>query len=109
MGTPTGVTVHTVRNTRRGSDYYGDCEMCGKECSEHFVAAKRHVWVRDNGQHILDHGSGGTYGHLDCLTKRFGDLVSQETLERDGRAFLIPEAVFDDLQSKTRTLREACL
>ena len=108
MGTPTGVTVHTVRNTRRGSDYYGSCELCGKECSEHFVAAKRQIWVRDNGQHYCDHGSGGTYGHLDCLTKQFGGLVNQETLQRDGRVLLIPVAVFDDLQSKSRVHQETC-
>ncbi|OAP93054.1 hypothetical protein A4H96_02180 [Acidithiobacillus ferrooxidans] len=62
------------------------------------MAAKRQVWVRDNGQHYCGHGSGGTYGHLDCLTKQFGDLVNQETLQRDGRVLLLPVGGFDDLQ-----------
>ncbi|MHB1630694.1 MAG: hypothetical protein ACYCQL_00570 [Acidithiobacillus sp.] len=102
MGKPTGITVYTVRSTHRGSDYYGGCELCGKECSEHFVATKRRVWVRSNGQHYLADTTGGTYGHLDCLTSQFGSLIGQETLRRDGRILLLPEAVFDglhDLQS----------
>lgn len=110
MGKPTDITVHTVRSTHRGSDYYGNCELCRKACAEHFVATRRRVWVRSNGQRYLDHGGGGTYGHLDCLTSRFGKLISQETLRGDGRVLLLPETVFDelhDLQSKCVSTSEA--
>ena len=100
MGQQTEHTVWTVRNTHRGSDHYGACEICGKPCSEHFVAANSRIWVRDNGQHYMGFGDGGVYGHLDCLTKKFGNLISQETLQRDGRVLLLPDTVFDDLQKR---------
>ncbi|MBU2774199.1 hypothetical protein HMI48_10020 [Acidithiobacillus ferrooxidans] len=98
MSKPTELAVWTVRSTQRGSDHYGACEVCGKECSEHFVATKRRVWVRDDGQHYLDGGiSGGTFGHMHCLIQRFGNLVSQDSLQRDGNVLLFPQWAVDNL------------
>ena len=61
MGTLTGVNVHTVRSTGRGSDHYGTCEVCGNECSEHFVATYRRVWMRERDgakQYYMDGALG---------------------------------------------------
>lgn len=90
MGTPTNLYVMTVRSTRRGSDHYGTCELCGEQCSEHFVATYRRVYVREDGRHYLSAASGGTYGHLSCLKNQYGDLVSEDKLERDGNIRLLP-------------------
>ena len=101
MGQSTEYTVYTVRSTKRGSDYYGACEFCGNECSEHFVATNRRVWVRDDGQHYLDSGiSGGTYGHMDCLIGRFGNLVSQGSLQRDRNVLLFPQWAMANLMAE---------
>lgn len=99
MGKPTDLTVWTVRSTKRGSDYYGTCDQCGKVCAEHFVATARKVFVRDNGQHYLC-GGGGAYGHLDCLIRQFGELVSEDSLSRDGNVKLFPQWAVDKLLEK---------
>lgn len=99
MGKPTDLTVWTVRSTNRGSDHYGPCEQCGKVCAEHFVATARKVFVSDNGQHYLC-GGGGAYGHLDCLIRQFGDLVSESGLSRDGNVMLFPQWAVDKLREK---------
>ncbi len=105
MGTPTGVNVHTVRSTGRGSDHYGTCEVCGNECSEHFVATYRRVWMRERDgakQYYMDGGiSGGTYGHMYCLIQRFGNLVSQDSLQRDGNLLLFPAFAMNKLLEKS--------
>ena len=97
MGKPTKMTVWTVRSTKRGSDHYGPCELCGKSCTEHFVATGNGVYTRENGQYYL---SGGIsyYGHLDCLTRRFGDLNSEDSLPRDSNITLLPQEVADRLR-----------
>lgn len=106
MSRPTELTVRTVRNTKRGSDHYGLCEVCGNECSEHIVATNRRVWVRANGQHILDGGiSGGTYGHMHCLIQRFGNLVSQDSLQRDGNVLLFPQWAVDKILEESSGTR----
>lgn len=99
MGISTGLTVCTVRSTKRGSDHYGPCDQCGKACSEHFVATWRTVYIRDNGQHYLC-GGGGAYGHIDCLIRQFGDLVSEDSLPRDGNIKLFPQWAVDKLRDK---------
>lgn len=71
MGQPTEYTVYTVRNTRRGSDYYGACEVCG-----------------------------GTYGHMDCLIGRFGNLVSEGSLQRGRNVLLFPQWSADNLMAE---------
>jgi hypothetical protein len=90
MGKPTKMTVWTVRQTGRGSDHYGACELCGKSCSEHFVAMENKIYVRENGQHYLS-GGVGYYGHLDCLTTRFGSLLDEKRLPRDANITRLPE------------------
>ncbi len=108
MGQPTEYTVYTVRSTKRGSGHYGLCDICSGDCSEHFVATKRRVWVRDNGQPILDGGiSGGTYGHMNCLIRRFGDLVAQDSLQRDGNILLFPQWAVDQIMTKSMGARRA--
>ncbi|ACK80541.1 hypothetical protein RU820_05360 [Acidithiobacillus ferrooxidans] len=107
MSKPTELTVHTVRSTKRGSDHYGSCEVCGNECSEHFVATNRRVSVRDDGQHILDGGTSGTYGHMHCLIQRFGNLVAQDSLQRDGNVLLFPQWAVDQIMTKSMGARRA--
>lgn len=53
-----------IKNTGKGSDWYGDCERCGKKCSPHYKQQTKH--------------SGGWstagFGHVDCLrTGEFSD------------------------------------
>ena len=102
MSKPTELAVYTVRSTKRGSGHYGLCEICSGDCSEHFVATNRRIWVRDDGQHILDGGiSGGTYGHMNCLIQRFGNLVAQDSLQRDGNVLLFPQWAIEKLLAKS--------
>ena len=91
MGTATGLEVCTTRDTGRGSDHYSDCELCGNRVNDTHVATRRNIYRRDNGQHYLNWGSGGTYGHIGCLIKQFGDLVAESSLKRDGNVLLIED------------------
>lgn len=59
-----------IMPTGRGSDYWGNCDQCGKYMSE---AYKIHaVYVHPDGRHLRPHAMA--YGHEQCL-RRFFDLV----------------------------------
>lgn len=90
MGKATEEFVATIRSTGRGSDHYGTCDQCGKSCSEHFVRDVRRVYVREDGTRYLSGGSGGAYGHKECLIRHFGQAVDTATLVRDGNVYLAP-------------------
>ena len=91
--------VWVVRSAGRGSDYYGQCEVCNKSCSEHFVAQKCGVDVRPNGHFLISRWIGmGIYGHLECLSKHCGELINRDSLQRVGRSYLLPESLVNKLQ-----------
>lgn len=92
MGTATGEVVRTIRTTGRGSEHYGACDQCGRNCSEHFVHQARRVYVREDGLRYLAPVSGGAYGHRECLIEVFGEAVDEATLNRSGNLLLAPSA-----------------
>jgi hypothetical protein len=55
--------------------------------------------VRNDEQHYLGTGNG-SYGHMDCLIKQFGDLVSEDSLPRDVNILLFPQWAVDQLKEK---------
>lgn len=46
-----------IVSTGRGSDWYGNCERCGKHCGEHFKQQ-----VKSEGGWTV-----GGFGHIHCL------------------------------------------
>lgn len=98
MGIKTDFLVRTVRSTKRGSDFYGVCECCLKSCSEVFATTNRMVFVRDDGEYYLSNG-GASYGHLECLIGRFGDLISENSLLRNKNAMVLPKFLVEKLNA----------
>lgn len=99
MGTPTNITVSTVRFPGRGSDYFGACEVCGKHMAEASVF-ERHTLYRDSdGDLYLSNTSAGTYAHVGCkLNHDRAKVVSKDTLPRKGNLRLWPrDLIANDL------------
>jgi hypothetical protein len=90
MGTFTGEIIATIHGTGRGSDYFGACEVCGKHCSETFVHAKHHIYVRQDGTRYLSSAGGRFHGHSACLISQYGSAIDKTTLGRVGRLTLAP-------------------
>ena len=67
MGTATGNIVITLRGTGRGSDYFGNCDQCGKHMSECFVRQHQQEYRRADGTLYYSPLYGGAYGHQACL------------------------------------------
>lgn len=91
MGVALDLFVPVVRKTGKGSAYLGACECCGRNGEEIEAAGWRRVYKRENGQHYLSGASGEIYGHHGCLVARFQELISAESLERDGSIYLLPD------------------
>lgn len=91
MGIATNEQVKTIRATGRGSDFFGNCDQCGKPCSDHHVLQTKRVYVRPDGLRYLSGGTGGAYGHRECLAEAFGPAVDQSTLKRQGNLLVAPQ------------------
>lgn len=72
MGKPTGRIIRALRNTGRGSDYYGACDRCNKHVSEVFVSQSKREYVRENGEVYYSAIGGGAHGHEACLQSAYG-------------------------------------
>lgn len=92
MGQSTGEVIRTIRTTGRGSEHYGACDQCGRQCSEHFVSQGRRVYMREDGLRYLAAVSGGAYGHRECLIESFGPAIDESSLKRIGSLLQAPEA-----------------
>lgn len=90
MGKFTGEEVATIRATGRGSDYFGNCDECGKHASEVYVHQQHRVYVKEGGLRYLSPIGGGTHGHNGCLTARYGYAVDKANLARIGNLTLAP-------------------
>ena len=75
MGTFTGSVINTIRAAHGSGDRFGPCEECGKPMAEAFIAQKKRVYKRDNGEAYTGALTGGTYGHEMCL-ERFGPFTT---------------------------------
>lgn len=56
----------------RGSDYYGQCEVCGKKMSEAFKHYTKASVCRLSGAGVYELTSPGAYGHESCLEEVYG-------------------------------------
>lgn len=100
MNTPLDLMFWAARDTRRGSDMYGKCEVCECEATKIYFAEMQRVWRHSSGKHYLSPVGGGTYGHMDCLIKAHGDLVGLEQFVREGKiARLVSDAQLKSLQA----------
>lgn len=88
MGTPTSKVISTIRNTGRGSDYLGLCEICGKHAPEIFVGQRARIYVKDDVFYVSPTG-GGLYGHESCINGVHGVAMGGSTLSREGRLLTI--------------------
>ena len=91
MSKDTGFVVDTVKLTGRGSDYFGACEVCGRQMSEaaHFVRYK--IFTHNDGFFYLAAPSGGTFAHIGCKAQEGRHIVSKATLPRRGRLVEYPK------------------
>ena len=102
MNTPLDLMFWAVRDTKKGSDMYGSCEVCKHDTSRVYFAEKQRVWRHSDGHHYLSPVGGGTYGHMDCLISAHGKLWDMEQFKRDGKsARLVSD---DQLTVLTRAL-----
>lgn len=98
LDTATELSVRTVRRAPPFAGSYGACDQCGGECPEHFVATGRRIFLRADGQFYVNDEGGGAYGHLSCLIERFGDLIAEDSLVREGSNLLVPTWAVDKLR-----------
>jgi len=66
-------SIKHLRNTGRGSDFYGVCDQCGKHVSETWVMQTKTLWKREDGTIYSSAEGGGAYGHRECLIRHFGE------------------------------------
>ena len=72
MGKATGRTVRRLVGTGRGSDYWGNCERCGKPMSEAYKFMFGHEYVRESGE-LYDNAHAVSYGHRECLERDYSE------------------------------------
>lgn len=56
-----------IRNTGRGSDFFGVCECCRSEVATTHVREVRNKYQRSHGTTFWSYWSQRQYGHLKCV------------------------------------------
>ena len=96
MGTATNEFVNTIHATGRGSDCFGNCEVCKKSASEMFVGIRHRVFGHESGMRYLSAPSGGTYGHAECVRASYPGAFDKHSLQRVGQLIVAPEKIDHD-------------
>ena len=64
---------YRIKSTGKDAAHYGQCERCGKHCTEHYMQQWRKA-VRESGWCTAG------FGHVDCL--RVGPWVDAPVVEQ---------------------------
>ncbi len=68
MGKATGKKVTWIETADRGTDYYGNCDICKKHMTIAYKLMSGNEYVRENGE-LYDNAFAHIYGHKECLEK----------------------------------------
>lgn len=71
MTTATGKTIRRLRSTGRGSNFYGDCEICFKPVIDTEIETAHR---RGTADLYVEPPSVGHYGHEEYLIDAFGPV-----------------------------------
>jgi len=67
---PTGRFIRETKSTGRGSDYFGNCEICGKHMSECFISRLSRERKRaSDGSLYLDKSQPVIFAHEICISQ----------------------------------------
>jgi hypothetical protein len=93
--------VQTIRQTGRGSDWYGVCEVCKTPASSIDCLQKHRVWQKQTGGMHLSQVGAGAYGHAGCLIKAFGDALADSQFVRVNKLKTVSPEQFHQLVKAT--------